>query len=219
MGQPPHAVAAVVVDFVVIFFIAAAVNSAGDTYGWPERVFRFCEGSARSLYEPFDFPVSAISSAVQLYSQQPAENFSTTPNHFHALEMATLAFKPYTYVPTPPRSKSTATRRGPAPEQVSILDKLQQIRSSSALLSTPRPAAAAATVRSHNRNKDGLALLLYINEVKEQLGLNYLQNSCKKKAYLHEMFERLKLSCFTSGGMRRSYTNRDLLRMRLINDK
>jgi hypothetical protein len=58
--------------------------------------------------------------------------------------MATLAFKPYTYVPTPPRSKSTATRRRPAPEQVSILDKLQQIRSSSALLNTPRPVAAAA---------------------------------------------------------------------------
>ncbi|KAH8787553.1 hypothetical protein F5882DRAFT_110926 [Hyaloscypha sp. PMI_1271] len=60
--------------------------------------------------------------------------------------MATLAFKPYTYVPTPPRSKSTATRRRPAPEQVSILDKLQQIRSSSASLSTPRPVAAAAAM-------------------------------------------------------------------------
>ncbi|MCJ1357476.1 MAG: hypothetical protein MMC33_007472 [Icmadophila ericetorum] len=58
--------------------------------------------------------------------------------------MATLAFKPYTYVPTPPRSTSTATRRRPAPKQVSILNKLQQIRSSSTSLSTPRPAAAAA---------------------------------------------------------------------------
>jgi hypothetical protein len=62
--------------------------------------------------------------AVQLYSQQPAENFSTTPNHFHVLEMATFAFKLYTYVPTAPRSKSTLTRRKPAPEQVSIFDKL-----------------------------------------------------------------------------------------------
>jgi hypothetical protein len=82
--------------------------------------------------------------AVQLCSQQPAENFSNTLSHFHALEMATLAFKPYTYKPTAPRSKSTATHRRPAPEQVSILNKLQHIKSSGASLSTPRPAAAAA---------------------------------------------------------------------------
>jgi hypothetical protein len=113
-------------------------------YGGPQSVFQFCEGSARSLHEPVEFPVSAISFAVQLYHQQPAEKFSTTPDHF-ALEMATFAFKPqYTYVPNPPRSKSTATRRKPAPEQVSILDKLQQIRSSSTSLSTSRPVAAAA---------------------------------------------------------------------------
>ncbi|KAG4440623.1 hypothetical protein IFR05_003882, partial [Cadophora sp. M221] len=46
--------------------------------------------------------------------------------------MATLAFEPYTYVPTPPRSKSAATGRRPAPKQVSIFDKLQQIRPSGA---------------------------------------------------------------------------------------
>jgi hypothetical protein len=56
--------------------------------------------------------------------------------------MATFAFKPYIYVPTAPRSKSTATRRKPAPEQISILNKLQHIKSSGASLSTPRPAAA-----------------------------------------------------------------------------
>ncbi|KAI4131063.1 MAG: hypothetical protein LQ347_003126 [Umbilicaria vellea] len=55
--------------------------------------------------------------------------------------MATLAFKPYTYKPTAPRSKSTATHRRPAPEQVSILNKLQHITLSGASLSTPRPAA------------------------------------------------------------------------------
>lgn len=82
--------------------------------------------------------------AVWFYSQQPVENFSTTPKHIHALEMATFPFKPYTYVPTTPRSKSTATRRRPAPEQVSILNKLQHIMSSGASLSTPRPAAAPA---------------------------------------------------------------------------
>ncbi|KAH8760019.1 hypothetical protein BGZ57DRAFT_932085 [Hyaloscypha finlandica] len=59
--------------------------------------------------------------------------------------MATFAFKSqYTYKPTPPRPKSTATRRKPALEQVSILNKLQHIRSSSASLSTLRPAVAAA---------------------------------------------------------------------------
>ncbi|KAG9243675.1 hypothetical protein BJ878DRAFT_108243 [Calycina marina] len=79
--------------------------------------------------------------AVQLHSQQPAENFSTTLNHFHALQMATLAFKPYTYKPTPARSKSAATRHKPAPEQVSILNKLQHIMSSGASLSAPRAAA------------------------------------------------------------------------------
>jgi hypothetical protein len=114
-------------------------------HGGPRSVFQFCEGSARSLLEPFEFPISAISFKVQLCSQQPAENFSTTPNRFHALEMATFAFKPqYTYVPTPPRSKSAATRRRPAPKQDNIFDKLQQIRSSSTSLSTPRPVAAAA---------------------------------------------------------------------------
>jgi len=60
--------------------------------------------------------------------------------------MATFAFKPYIYVPTAPRSKSTATRRKPAPKQVSILNKLQYIRSSEAVVSIPRPAAAAADI-------------------------------------------------------------------------
>ncbi|KAL5316367.1 hypothetical protein ACEPPN_015412 [Leptodophora sp. 'Broadleaf-Isolate-01'] len=59
--------------------------------------------------------------------------------------MATFAFKPqYTYKPTAPRSKSTATRRRPAPRQVSILNKLQDIMSSGASLSTLRPVAPAA---------------------------------------------------------------------------
>ena len=29
-------------------------------HGGPQGVFRFCEGSARSLHEPVDFPISAI---------------------------------------------------------------------------------------------------------------------------------------------------------------
>ncbi|KAH7378864.1 hypothetical protein BKA64DRAFT_686831 [Cadophora sp. MPI-SDFR-AT-0126] len=81
---------------------------------------------------------------VRLYSQQLAENFLTTSNYFHALEIATFAFKPYTYVLTAPRSKSTATRCKLAPEQLSIPNKLQQIRSSGVSLSTPGPAVALA---------------------------------------------------------------------------
>jgi hypothetical protein len=81
---------------------------------------------------------------VQLCSQQPAESFLNILNYFRTLEMATLAFKSYTYKPTTPRFKSTATRCRPAPEQVSIINKLQHIISSGASLSTPRQATAAA---------------------------------------------------------------------------
>jgi hypothetical protein len=55
---------------------------------------------------------------------QQAEDFSNTSYHFHALEMANFVPISYTYVLTAPRSKSTATRRKPAPKQSSILDKL-----------------------------------------------------------------------------------------------
>jgi hypothetical protein len=110
---------------------------------WAAERIPVLQGSARSLHEPFDFPL-CHHFAVQFVQQQLAENFLTTPNHFHALEMATFAFKPqYTYVPTPPRSKSTATRRKPVPKQVSIFDKLQHIKPNNTALSTPQPAAAA----------------------------------------------------------------------------
>ena len=113
-------------------------------HGGTHGVFRFCEGNARSLHEPFDFHISGISFAVQLYSQQLRKNFSTTPNHFHAPKMVVFVETEYIYKPTPSRSKSTTSRRNPGPEQLSILNKLQHIKSSGASLSTPRPAAAAA---------------------------------------------------------------------------
>jgi len=84
---------------------------------------------------------------------QPATSreFINTSNHFHVIEMATFAFKSqYTYKPTLPRPKSTATRRKPALEQVSILNKLQHIRSSSVSLSMLRPAEAAADDDDNN---------------------------------------------------------------------
>ncbi|KUJ10218.1 uncharacterized protein LY89DRAFT_739958 [Mollisia scopiformis] len=78
-------------------------------------------GSTRAVREAYINPLISPSLpslfAVQLYSQKLAENFSNTLSDFHALEMATLAFKPYTYKPTAPRSKSTATYRRPAAEQ------------------------------------------------------------------------------------------------------
>lgn len=82
---------------------------------------RFWEGSARSLHEPFDFP---LCHHFLVRFVQQAENFLNTSNYFHTLEMATFAPISYTYVPTAPRSKSTATRRKPALKQSSILDKL-----------------------------------------------------------------------------------------------
>jgi len=51
------------------------------------------------------FPPSAIFLQSSFHSQQQAENFLNTTKYFHALKMATLAFKPYTYMPTALRSK------------------------------------------------------------------------------------------------------------------
>lgn len=112
-------------------------------YNAPQSVFWFCKGSARSPHEPLDFP-SAIFSQSSLCSQQQAGNFFTISNHFHALEIATFAFKPYTYVPSAPRSKSATPRRKSAWKQSSILDEPQRIKASSTSLRTPRPAVVGA---------------------------------------------------------------------------
>jgi len=117
-------------------------------YNAPQSVFWFCKGSARNPYEPLDFP-SAIFSQSSLCTQQQAGNFFTTSNHFHALEIATFAFKPYTYVPSAPRSKSATTRRKSAWKQSSLLDEPQRIKASSTSLSTPRPVAVGADTRGN----------------------------------------------------------------------
>lgn len=65
-----------------------------------------------------------------------------TSNHFHRLEIATFVPISYTYMPTAPRSKSTATRYKPAPKQSRILNKLQHSKLSEAALSMARQAAA-----------------------------------------------------------------------------
>jgi hypothetical protein len=75
---------------------------------------RAYSGSARVGREAYMNPLvspSAIILQSRLCSQQQAENFLNTSNHFHALEMATFVPISYTYVPTAPRSKSTTTRR------------------------------------------------------------------------------------------------------------
>jgi hypothetical protein len=88
------------------------------------------------------FPPSSIFLQSSFYSQQQAENFLNTSKYFHALKMATLAFKPYTYVPTAPRSKKAISRRKPASKPISIFDKLQRISPSSTKLSMPQSAVA-----------------------------------------------------------------------------
>ena len=50
-------------------------------YGGPQSVFRFCEGSARSLYEPLDFPVSVIF-LQSSYAANSRQNFLTTVSPF-----------------------------------------------------------------------------------------------------------------------------------------
>ena len=55
--------------------------------------------------------------------------------------MATFVPISYTYVPTAPRSRSTATRSKPALKPVSIFDKLQHINPSSTEFSMPQSAA------------------------------------------------------------------------------
>jgi hypothetical protein len=85
-------------------------------------------GSARAVREAYINPLISPSLlslfAVQLSSQQLVKNFANTLSNFHTLKIATLAFKPYTYKLTTPRSKSIATHCTPIPEQVSILNKL-----------------------------------------------------------------------------------------------
>lgn len=98
-------------------------------------------GLREAYINPLISPSLPFLFAVHLCSQKLAENFSNTFSDLHALEMATLAFKPYTYKLTAARSKSTATHRKPAEEQVSILNTLQHITSNNASLSTSRPAA------------------------------------------------------------------------------
>jgi hypothetical protein len=56
--------------------------------------------------------------------------------------MATFAPISYTYVPTVPRSKSTAIRHKIAPKAVSTFNKLQRSKLSEAVFSTTQLAAA-----------------------------------------------------------------------------
>ncbi|KAI9774201.1 MAG: hypothetical protein M1839_001903 [Geoglossum umbratile] len=104
-----------------------------EVYGGPQSVFRFCEGSTRSRYEPSDF-LSAIILQSSLCSQQQAGNFMNTSNRFYAREMATFVPISYTYVSTAPRSKSATARRKSDLKPVSIFDKIQRIKRSGAAL-------------------------------------------------------------------------------------
>jgi hypothetical protein len=121
-----------------------------------QSVFQFCEGSARSLQNPLISPSlpSFLQSSCTASSKQ---NFSTTYNHFHALEMATFSPISYNYVPTALRSKSAATRCKPASKQLNILDKLQHSKLSYTALDGPQlPAAAAANNGGYRSGIQGM---------------------------------------------------------------
>ena len=74
--------------------------------------------------------------------------------------MATFDPIPYTYVPTALRFKSTKAPYNLTPKQVSILDKIQRIKASSAALDTPRPPAAVAAANNSRNNGPGIGSML-----------------------------------------------------------
>ncbi|KAI9769973.1 MAG: hypothetical protein M1840_003684 [Geoglossum simile] len=132
-----------------------ARTSEPEVYGGPQSVFRFCEGSTRSRYEPSDF-LSAIILQSSLCSQQQAGNFMNTSNRFYAREMATFVLISYTYVSTAPRSKSATARRKSDLKPVSIFDEIQRIkRSGAALTFGVRDATAEEGGSLGNRSAPG----------------------------------------------------------------
>ena len=113
--------------------------------------------SARVVREAYINPLispSAIFFVVQLCSQQQAENFLNTFNHFHVLKMATFALSSYTfippsytYVPTAPRSKGTAARGKPAS---GIPNKLHRSKLSGPALDGPQLLATATAAADND---------------------------------------------------------------------
>ncbi|KAI9769831.1 MAG: hypothetical protein M1840_003825 [Geoglossum simile] len=70
--------------------------------------------------------------------------------------MATFDPIPYTYVPTALRFESTKAPYNRTPKQVSVLDKIQRIKASSAALGTPRPLAAVAAANESRNDGPGI---------------------------------------------------------------
>ncbi|KAI9770863.1 MAG: hypothetical protein M1839_003026 [Geoglossum umbratile] len=70
--------------------------------------------------------------------------------------MATFDPIPYTYIPTALRFKSTKAPYNRTPKQVSVLDKIQRIKASSAALGTPRPLAAVAAANESRNDGPGI---------------------------------------------------------------
>ena len=64
--------------------------------------------------------------------------------------MATFDPIPYTYIPTAPHFKSTKAPYNRIPNQVNLLDKIQQIKANSAALNMPRTLAAVVAANERN---------------------------------------------------------------------
>jgi len=138
-------------------FLTVGTSEEGEE--WHSRSVRWAaegilvlRGQCEKAYMSPEFPPSAIFLQSSFHSQQQAEHILNTSKYFHALKMATLAFKPYTYVPTASRSKSATSRRKPASKPISIFDKLQRINPSSTELSMPQSAVA------DDRGRDDLGI-------------------------------------------------------------
>ncbi len=118
-----------------------------------QSVFWFCENDVRSLHELFDFFVSVIFFfAVQLCSQQWAENFLNSFNYFCMLQMATFNPISYTYASTALRFKRAAAHCKPVLKQFSILDKLQYSKLSSTALDGLWLSASVTAAADNNED-------------------------------------------------------------------
>lgn len=106
----------------------------------------------------------------------------------------------YIYKPSPPRSKSTATGRKPAPEQVSILNKLQYIRSRNVSLSTLQLAVAAMAIADNNRDyKPGIRGTGTIYECNNQGNNNENDDNNRDLPIIEELLlAKLQEQCFVA---------------------
>lgn len=127
------------------FFRETASGGEREWHGMARRA-RAYSGSAGVVREVYVNPSISPSLPSVLQSSCRASNQRRTSRLLPTISMRLRwPLLPSKLIPTCQLLRApTATRRRPAPEQVSILNKLRHVMSSGASLSTPRPAAAAA---------------------------------------------------------------------------